>query len=319
MHQTGKLFYSLTSNITACLLLFISAGCLTIAHAADNKGPVVVTIKPLYSLVTQLTEGIETPALLMKQPQSPHHYNMRPSERRLLSDARVIIWTGPQMEAYLTKILQQQKNTTVIISAMQADKLHLLGKRAKHGHERDHHHSKDLSGAEDHAVDPHIWLSSRNAAAISQHIADRLISHDPKNADLYNKNLHQLITRINQTRDFINTTLEHRAQPYIAFHDAFHYFDDEYRLNYIDAINYDEETGTSLKRLRQVRTKIKKHNIQCLVYQSPKPAIVDSLEKQTSVKAVALDPLGLNINDEKNAWFELMRQLAVNFNQCLKP
>ena len=86
----------------------------------EKSGPVVVTIKPLYSLVAQLTEGIETPVLLMKQMQSPHHYTMRPSERRLLENAGIIVWLGPQLESYLGKIIQQ-KNPESIITAIHAD------------------------------------------------------------------------------------------------------------------------------------------------------------------------------------------------------
>ena len=96
------------------VVLLISTGFLLFtlfnsAHAgsqAENPGKIVVTIKPLYSLVAQLTEGVEEPVLLMKQMQSPHHYTMRPSERRLLADARIIIWIGPQMESYLSKIIK---------------------------------------------------------------------------------------------------------------------------------------------------------------------------------------------------------------------
>ncbi len=317
MHLTTKLFFLLKNLTTTSLLFFILSTNTFAASTADNTGPVVVTIKPLYSLVAHLSEGIENPVLLMKQKQSHHHYNMRPSERALLEKARMIIWLGPQMESFLSKIIQQQKNSTVSVSMMQAKNLKLLAKRTKHTHEKNHTSSIDKPEA--HTTDPHIWLSAHNAIAISNHIAESLISNNPKNAGLYKKNLQQLINKINQTKDFIKSTLKNRSQPYIAFHDAFQYFENEYELNYIDSINYDEETGTSLKQIRQIKARIDKDNIQCLVYQAPKPAIIDSLTKQTSIKAFALDPLGLNVNNDKNAWFELMQQLATDFNFCLKP
>ena len=97
----------------------------SVSSFAASSGAIVVTIKPLYSLVAQLTDGIEEPVLLMKTIQSPHHYNMRPSERRLLSDAKMIIWLGPNLESYLTKIIRQQDQTTVV-TAIQAEGLVLL-------------------------------------------------------------------------------------------------------------------------------------------------------------------------------------------------
>ncbi|MFV2005395.1 MAG: metal ABC transporter solute-binding protein, Zn/Mn family, partial [Gammaproteobacteria bacterium] len=158
--------------------------------------------------------------------------------------------------------------------------------------------------------------------AISKHIAEALITYDPKNTASYNKNLQRLLSRIEQTKSFIETTLDSNSisdrPPFIAYHDAFQYFEDENRLNYIDSISYDEETGPGLKHLRQIKSLIDEKNIQCLVYQAPKPAIVDSLTAQTSIKATALDPLGINVSNDKEAWFELMKQLATDFKQCLK-
>ncbi len=116
MRQTLK-HISILRSLSVYLVLLVWTG---ITHAASSDGPVVVTIKPLYSLVAQLTEGIEEPVLLMKQMPSPHHYSMRPSERRLLSDARVIVWIGPQMETSLSKIISQQD--ALIITAMQAER-----------------------------------------------------------------------------------------------------------------------------------------------------------------------------------------------------
>ena len=173
MPQITKHFHILKNLIKSILLLLILSTSTRAAGTADNTGAILVTIKPLYSLVAHLTEGIETPVLLMKQRQSHHHYNMRPSERALLEKARMIIWLGPQMESFLSKIIQQQKNSTATVSVMQAKNLKLLGKRKKHSHEKNSTSSTDKVGPD--TIDPHIWLSTHNAIAISNHIAESLV------------------------------------------------------------------------------------------------------------------------------------------------
>ena len=105
MYQILKSYFYALRYLAGYFILFI----LPTSAYAEIPGTIVVTIKPLYSLVAHLTDGITTPVLLMKQMQSPHHYNMRPSERRLLANARMIIWTGPQMETSLNKIIEQQE------------------------------------------------------------------------------------------------------------------------------------------------------------------------------------------------------------------
>lgn len=310
-------------HLTACMILLIlssttsSIAFTSFALAASSEkksGPIVVTIKPLYSLVAHLTEGVEEPVLLMKQIQSPHHYTMRPSERRLLSSARMVIWVGPQMESYLSKVIQQQDTNS--ISAMQANGLKLLEKRTKHGHQ---HISEGIEshGLDSHNLDPHIWLSSHNAVAISQYISQQLIIDDPENTAQYKENLRLLIEKISRLSAEIKTALENNKSPFIAHHDAFQYFEEENKLNYIDSISPDEETGASLKHLRHIKASIEKNNIQCVVYQPPKPDIIDTLADKTAIKSYALDPLGQTASDEKQAWFNIMRDMAMNFKRCL--
>ncbi len=323
MPQTIKPLHASTIlQALICLVLLLSIFSTDI-YAVDtaerpenNPGLILVSIKPLYSLVAHLTEGVSTPVLLMKQPQSPHHYNMRPSERQLLSDARIIVWLGPQMESYLGKIIQQQK-TAVVITALHADNLKLLSRRKNHSH--DEHNNATAIKPEPHMIDPHVWLSTQNAATISQHIAETLITNDPVHAESYRNNLRLLLDKIEQTKYFITTTLNDNHQAFIAFHDAFQYFEEENGLNYIDSVNDNDEAGTSLKQVRQIKHHIEEENIQCLVYQDPRPALIDSLTKQTSIRTTALDPLGLNVKNDKSAWFDIMRQLAVNFSECLGP
>ena len=311
--RTRSLF---SASVFAMFLLLLSAN----SFAASN-GAIVVTIKPLYSLVAQLTEGIEEPVLLMKTIQSPHHYNMRPSERRLLSDAKMIVWLGPNLESYLDKIIKQH-GQAMVVTAIQADGLVLLEKRGRPTHDHhvdvDHEHQKgkDNIPATD-KLDPHIWLSTRNAVAISRQIAEQLIALDPDNKNKYETNLDRLVEKIDEVAASLATTFSNTDEPYIAYHDAFQYFEHENGLNYAGSISFDEETSSSLKHLREISDSIEQNNIHCLVYQPPEPAIIGTLVKHTSANAVALDPLGLEAENPADAWFEIMQTIAADLHQCL--
>lgn len=317
MQQTLKYSQILAS---LCLwLILLAAPNATHAASSDRSishGPIVVTIKPLYSLVAQLTKGIEEPVLLMQQMPSPHHYTMRPSERRLLSNARVIVWIGPQMETSLGKIIDKQD--AVIITAMQAEGITHLVRRAKHGHQHSPDETHDGETQSDEAnIDPHIWLSAGNAIAISRHISQLLIAHDPENTARYRTNLQQLSDRITKMAAKIKAELYDNERPFITYHDAYQYFEDEYRLNHIESISFDEEAGISLKHLQHIKASIEQNAIHCLMYQPPKPDIVDTLTMQTRITAYALDPLGLALQDDKEAWFQIMSDAAASFAECL--
>jgi len=323
MYQITRIFQhqsQIKSLISTSVLAMILLSFPVCSFAA-SRAAIVVTIKPLYSLVAQLTEGIEEPVLLMKTIQSPHHYNMRPSERRLLSDAKMIVWLGPNLESYLEKIIKQQ-DQAMVVTAIQAEGLVLLEKRGRHNHdhhdddEHGRHEDKDSLPSTD-KLDPHIWLSTKNAIAISRQISERLITLDPDNKSNYETNLDRLLKRIDEVASSLATTFKHTDQPYIAYHDAFQYFEHENGLNYAGSISFDEETSSSLKHLREISDSIEQNDIHCLVYQPPKPAIISTLVNHTSVNAVALDPLGLEAKNPADAWFEIMRTIASDLHQCL--
>ena len=315
----------------ATLLVFTSSLSYAASDTPNNASgdslkttlkTIVVTIKPIYSLAAHLTDGISTPILLSNNMQSPHHHNIRPSERRLIDHADMIIWIGPQMETFLAKIIQQQKNSSTNISLMQAGNLNLLNKRSKHLHNDEHQRFVFANKLNTEKIDQHIWLSTANAKAMSHHISEKLITHDPENTEHYKQNLKKLLIKIEQTDNKIRKILNDNQQPFIVAHDAFQYFEKEYNLNYVAALNAGDDTSTSLKHLKNIKSLIKKNKIQCLVYQQPKPDIINTLTRKTEVKTTALDPLGINLNDSNNyhnAWFEIMQKLAVNFNQCLNP
>ena len=289
-----------------------------------EKHQIVVTLKPLYSLTAHISDGISTPLLLVEQLPTSHHYNLRPSQRKQLADADTIIWFGWQLEPYLDKIITQEKNKrksdSLVISAMQAAGLTLLKSRSRVigqdvEHLQDQHTDSPL-------IDPHIWLSSRNAIAISRHIAQSLIRSDPENSDAYKKNLAALIEMIEAAHSEIKTTLENvpsiSEQPFIAYHDAFQYFEDEHQLDHAATVSHHGGAGPGLKHLREISSLIQSRNIRCLVYQQPEPALVEALVERTSIKAVALDPQCTYCNNDKQAWFDLMHDLATGFEECLR-
>jgi len=60
--------------------------------AAPN---IVVSIKPIHSIVSNITQGITTPKLLLKNNQSPHQFHLKPSQLSLIDQADLIVSIHP--------------------------------------------------------------------------------------------------------------------------------------------------------------------------------------------------------------------------------
>lgn len=126
--------------------LLLGAALVATPTQAEPRS-VVATILPVHSLVAGLVDGIHETELLLPTTASPHGYAMRPSEARLLQDADLVIWVGPELETFLRRTLAEprEREGRQVISLL--EDLHLQelpgregGVWETHGHGHDHGH-----------------------------------------------------------------------------------------------------------------------------------------------------------------------------------
>ena len=84
-------------------LALLSATILSQPAAALAAPQVVVSIKPIHSLVASVMKGIAEPQLILKGAGSPHTYQMKPADAELLQNAEIVFWIGPDLEKFLEK------------------------------------------------------------------------------------------------------------------------------------------------------------------------------------------------------------------------
>ncbi|WP_298942574.1 zinc ABC transporter substrate-binding protein [uncultured Psychromonas sp.] len=135
-------------------LLFI---CLSIfvlplqTLMADESPKVVVSIKPLHSLVSAVMEGVATPTLLVKKG-SPHAYTLRPSEARALASADLVIWIGHEMESFLEKPLETVAENSKQLELAEVLESSLLKTRSGIEWDEHEHHEGHDEDYEEHAT-----------------------------------------------------------------------------------------------------------------------------------------------------------------------
>ena len=83
------------------LLIFV----FNISHA--QPGPqVVVSIKPIHSIVESLMDGINSPELLLESNHSAHTFHLKPSQIKMIETADLVISIGDEFEIGLRKALK---------------------------------------------------------------------------------------------------------------------------------------------------------------------------------------------------------------------
>ena len=285
---------------------------------------VVVSLKPIHSLVAGVMGEAGKPRLLLKGTASPHTYQLRPSDARALSDADLIVWVGESMETFLHRAVENLGSRSRVVTLHEVPGIRLLRNREggiweDHDHEETHVDEREDHGHEHDEFDMHLWLDPDNAGRIVDEVAEALIFLDPARTATWRANAAATRKRIAD----LHASLEARLAPvrghaFVVFHDAYQYFERAYGLNGKGAVAVDPARAPSAKRLVELRAALAEHKILC-VFTEPQfePDLVHTVVEGSEVRTAVLDPVGADKAPGPDAWIEIMRGLGDAMVDCL--
>lgn len=317
--------FALFTTLTAAL----AAVAALPAHAEVPK--VVVSIKPIHSLVASVMHGVGEPTLLVRGGASPHSYTMKPSDAKALSAADLVVWVGPELESFLEKPLKANAPKATLLTLMDLKGLTLLETREggaweahdhgrKGGHDHKGHDHKGHDHAEEHEeLNSHIWLDPANARAIVTALAEALAAKDPAGAETYRTNADRTLQQLDGLDAELKAALAPvKDKPFVVFHDAYQYFEARYDLSAVGSITVSPDRRPSAKRLSAIRAKIGGLGAAC-VFAEPQfePALVQTVVEGTRARTGVLDPEGTELPEGEALYPALLRNLAASLRGCL--
>lgn len=289
-------------------LLLFSLCLLSTAHAKTPE--ILVSIKPIHALTQAITANISDAQLLIQGFQTPHDYYLKPSDRRKISQADIIIFANENIESFLPAISQQFKPHQHIINLSEIKNISLLEARSQdNDHKHKHHHTND----------GHIWLSISNAETIARYLADFFSEVDPEHAAHYDANAKKLLVQLGQLKIRTQDLLNKQYRPaYLMFHDAFQYFEHEFNLKPAQYVTTSPENISGIRHIQSLKQHIQQNNIQCIFYEPPEiPSIVNTLIDGQDIKVLPLDPVGSQLTAGPQLYFTLIEEIASSLYQCM--
>jgi zinc transport system substrate-binding protein len=292
-------------------LTFLIAMMLSCSAIAVPK--VVTSIKPIHGLTAAIMQGVGEPIRLVPDGSSPHTFVLKPSQIAKLQQADVVIWVGPDLEAFLQKPLDLRKDQSLTL--LNLPQLRTLPMRQGKGWSHDYH---DHHGHHHGHVDAHIWLSPENAMVIADAIASKLSELDAKNAQRYQDNLSAFKTRLLALKQELYLQLETlQGQGFLVFHDAYQYFEASFSLKASGSITVHPDVPLSGAVLQRIRQQIQQDNIQCVFYEPEfSHQAIDNVLSDLSIKAQELDPLGARIEAGPEFYEQLLRRMVHAISEC---
>ncbi|MGE3332846.1 MAG: zinc ABC transporter substrate-binding protein [Rhodospirillaceae bacterium] len=294
-------------------LLFFITALLAAAPALAEAPTVVASVRPVQAIAAEIMKGVGTPQILLGNAASLHAHALKPSEARLLSQAKVVFWVGPSLEVFLTKPLAALAGKARVVSLMDAPGLEVLSSRAGGVWEQaDAPHEASLP-------DGHIWLSPPNAVAMANAMADALAVADPVNATEYWANAERFSREaMALDRDLHIRLAPVRTKPFLVFHDAYQYFEMRYRLAALGSVSVTPDQPPSARRLAAIQERLREAKAVC-IFSEPQfePRHVQMLVEGSGAHSGILDPEGTSLKDGPNLYFTLLRGLADELLRCL--
>ena len=307
--------------------LLLSGLLVSTAATAADAPKVVVSIKPIHSLVAAIMQGVGMPDLIVDGASSPHTYALKPSNARSLQQAQLVFWVGPGMEAFLQKPLTALGSNATVVELDDAPGITKLkfregGAFEPHDDGDGHDAGDEHADGHDHdngEFDTHLWLDPHNAKAMAAEITTSLVAADPANALTYEANQKTLNDKLDALdTEIASTVAPVKDKPFIVFHDAYQYFEHRYGVRVSGSITVSPETIPGAQRVAEIHRKVADLGATC-VFAEPQfePKLVNVVLEGTSAKSGVLDPEAATLPQGPDLYFDLMRDIASSLKSCL--
>lgn len=222
--------------------IIILLTALTVLSCGGDKtkkstDPVIsVTILPQEYFVQQIAGDLFDVNVMIPPGASPATYDPSPAQLAALTNTDLYLmmgFTGFEM-SWSQKLKSVNPDMKMINLSEGID---LIMEKSPHGAEDDHESGKSSSHASGHhhgGIDPHTWLSPRNAKIITNNIRKVLSEAYPQYADTFSKNYDSFTVRLDSLDSAIESKLE-SVHPisFFTYHPSLSYFARDYGLKQV--------------------------------------------------------------------------------------
>lgn len=311
--------------LTVLALLWIAS-----ATAATKDLNIVVTINPIYSLVSNVLGGSQNMHLLIGKNQSPHDYQIRPSDVRKLNKADLIFTIGDGFEVFLFNYITKSNLDNKVIRLVNAKGLKLLPLKEPvylnacdlsnthpHCHDERRHKSYSMN------IDWHFWGDIENAKAIVREIEKQLSAINPSHAAVYAANARNTIVRL----DELHLKMKHLLfgldkYNFVAMHDGYQYIEQIYKLSNVGTVVMDKNFTHSARKLKRLKQIVHDKKVQCM-FTEPQVSsyLMDRVSSFLDTKVGQLDiewgAFGTEVTPQ-DLYFFMMERNSENIKSCLQ-
>lgn len=284
-----RILWFAAATATVTVLAGCGSGDAGATPAASGSGPaplaVVATTPEVADFVRNVGGADVQVTQIIKPNVDPHDYEPTPADIQAIGAAKIVVKNGVGLEEWLDRTIEAAGFRGTVVDSSQGVTLREGG----HHHEEDEEHAGE-EGEEEH--DPHIWHDPRNAAIMVTNIEKGLAAADPARTDTFAKNLATYraeIDKLDAANEAAFAGLPATDRKLVTNHDAFGYYVDRYKLEFVGSVipSLDTSAELSAKQLSDLVAKIKATGTKAIFTESSlPPKSAEAIAQQAGVKVV---------------------------------
>ena len=254
----------------------------------NSKLQVISSFNPLHEFSQIVGQEKVDAVLLVPVGVEPHDWEPTVKDVQIMQKSDLIIINGIGFENWVDNLIENNYQG-IIVDTSNGIKIDL----SEEQHDEEQHDEEQHDEHRHLEGDPHVWLNPVYAKIQVQNIANAFSNYDPKNSKFYHTNAAKYIEKLNALDSKIRNELSDCNHDFIAFHDAFSYFADEYGLNQHTIIPTSNSHGeVTAKTLEKVILTAKKLNITVIFSEeSASSKSSEIIANEIKGKVLILSPL----------------------------
>ncbi|AQS07527.1 metal ABC transporter solute-binding protein, Zn/Mn family [Clostridium beijerinckii] len=296
-----KIISGILALLTGVMLIGCGANTKTTTEntkdTKDDKLKITVSIYPLKEFTEEIAGDKAEVTCLVPNNVEPHEYDPKAQDLEGLTKSDAFIYNGFGMESWIDKVndVIKDKNIPVVDSSTGVE-----------------------SRKEEDAIDPHSWLSLKNAEIQSENIKNTLVKLDEKNKDYYEGNYSKFKGELESLYGEYKPKFEAlNKKNFITGHAAFGYLCRDFGLTQKSVENLFAEGEPTPKQLEDLVSFCKESNIKTVFSESlASPKVSETLAKEVGAKVVPI--LTLESKEDDKSYLESMRYNLDEIYGCLK-
>lgn len=251
-----------------------------VASAGGKPLAVVATTPEVADFVRTIGGSDVSVTQIIKPNVDPHDFEPTPADIKAIGGATVVIKNGVGLEGWLDRTIEASGFKGTVVDSSQGVTLR------EGGHEE---------GEEEHAEeehDPHIWHNPQNAKIMVTNIEKGLSAADPSRAATFGKSLTAYsaeIDKLDAANQAAFAKLPAADRKLVTNHDAFGYYVDRYRLEFVGSVipSLDTSAELSAKQLNDLVARIKATGAKAIFTESSlPPKSAEAIAQQAGVKVI---------------------------------